>query len=132
MIGMMIVSGYLFKKMSENPLPSGFLSRHGVKEKHQPLYQKLVDDMACPYPDLMTVQMIAELTGYSVKTVRRWTAFGHIRWFQNGLKHLAPKELVIRHMMSENFRTIANKSWKHDKIIQQLIDATNKEDKKHV
>ena len=45
MIGMMIVSGYLFKKMSENPLPSGFLSRHGVKEKHQPLYQKLVLNM---------------------------------------------------------------------------------------
>ena len=40
MIGMMIVSGYLFKKMSENPLPSGFLSRHGVKEKHQPLLSK--------------------------------------------------------------------------------------------
>ena len=32
--------------MSENPLPSGFLSRHGVKEKHQPLYQKLVLTMA--------------------------------------------------------------------------------------
>lgn len=46
MIGMMIVSGYLFKKMSENPLPSGFLSRHGVKEKRQPLYQKLVLTMA--------------------------------------------------------------------------------------
>ena len=42
MIGMMIVSGYLFKKMSEPPLPSGLLSRHGVKEKHQPSYQKLV------------------------------------------------------------------------------------------
>ena len=80
----------------------------------------------------MTVQMIAELTGYSVKTVRRWTAFGYIRWFQNGLRHLAPKELVIRHMMSEEFRTIANKRWKHDKIIQQLIDITNKEDKNHV
>ena len=35
-------------------------------------------------------------------------------------------------MMSENFRTIANKSWKHDKIIQQLIDTTNKEDNDHV
>ena len=46
MIGMMIVSEYLFKKISENPLPSGFLSRHGVKEKHQPLYQKLVLTMA--------------------------------------------------------------------------------------
>ncbi len=42
MIGMMIVSGYIFKKMSENPLPSGLLSRHGVKEKYQPSYQKLV------------------------------------------------------------------------------------------
>ena len=48
MIGMMIVSGYIFKKMSENPLPSGLLSRHGVKEKHQPLYQKLVLNMANP------------------------------------------------------------------------------------
>ncbi len=95
-------------------------------------YQRLLEELARPYPDLMTVQMIAELTGYSVKTVRSWTAFGHIRWFQNGLKHLAPKELVIWHMMSEDFRTIANKSWKHDKIIQQLIDATNKEDKNHV
>lgn len=46
MIEMMIVSGYLFKKIPENPLPSGFLSRHGVKEKHQPLYQKLVLTMA--------------------------------------------------------------------------------------
>ena len=46
MIGMMIVSGYLFKKMSENPLPSGLLSRHEVKEKYQPLYQKLVLTMA--------------------------------------------------------------------------------------
>jgi len=42
MIGMMLVSGYLFKKTPENPLPSGLLSRHGVKEKYQPLYQKLV------------------------------------------------------------------------------------------
>ncbi len=41
-----MVSGCLFKKMSENPLPSELLSRYGVKEKHQPLYQKLVLNMA--------------------------------------------------------------------------------------
>ena len=46
MIGMMIVSGYLFKKMSEPPLPSGLLSRHEVKEKYPPLYQKLILTMA--------------------------------------------------------------------------------------
>ena len=46
MIEMILVSGYLFKKTPENPLPSGLLSRHGVKEKHQPSYQKLVLTMA--------------------------------------------------------------------------------------
>ena len=39
MIGMMMVSGYLFRKVPENPFAIRFLSRHGVKEKHQPLYQ---------------------------------------------------------------------------------------------
>ena len=37
-----IVSG----KYLKNPLPSGLLSRYGVKEKYQPLYQKLVLIMA--------------------------------------------------------------------------------------
>ena len=107
-------------------------NRLGGELRSQQTAQRLLEELARPYPDLMTVQMIAELTGYSVKTVRSWTAFGHIRWFQNGLRHLAPTELVIRHMMSEDFRTIVNKSWKHDKIIQQLIDTTNKEDNDHV
>ena len=39
-------SEYLFKKCSRKPLLQGDLSHHGVKEKHQPLYQKLVLNMA--------------------------------------------------------------------------------------
>ena len=35
-------SEYLFKKCSRKPLLQGDLSHHGVKEKYQPLYQKLV------------------------------------------------------------------------------------------
>ena len=55
----------------------------------------------------MTVQMIAEMTGYSAKTIRTWTAFGHIRWFHNGSRNYASKELVLTDMMSEDFRSIA-------------------------
>ena len=39
-------SEYLFKKCSRKPLLQGDLSHHGVKEKYQPLYQKLVLTMA--------------------------------------------------------------------------------------
>ena len=79
----------------------------------------------------VTVQMIAEITGYSAKTIRTWTAIGHIRWFRNGSKNYAPKELVLAHMMSEEYRSIANRSWKHDKLVQQLIDMTSEEGNGH-
>lgn len=39
-------SEYLFKKCSRKLLLQGDLSHHGVKEKYQPLYQKLVLTMA--------------------------------------------------------------------------------------
>ena len=39
-------SEYLFKKCLRKPLLQGDLSHHGVKEKYQPLYQKLVLNMA--------------------------------------------------------------------------------------
>ena len=41
-------SEYLFKKCSRKPLLQGDLSHHGVKEKYQPLYQKLVLNMVNP------------------------------------------------------------------------------------
>ncbi len=41
-------SEYLFKKCSRKPLLQGDLSHHGVKEKYQPLYQKLVLNMVIP------------------------------------------------------------------------------------
>ena len=41
-----MVSGYFLGKCLKIPLPSELLSRYRVKEKHQPLYQKLVLTMA--------------------------------------------------------------------------------------
>lgn len=56
-----------------------------------------------------------------------WTAVGYLRWFRNGMKYYAPKELVIEHLMSEDFRTITGKSKKHRWIISQLNERTSKE-----
>ena len=43
---MITVSGYLSGKCPAKPLLQEDLNHHGVKEKHQPLYQKLVLTMA--------------------------------------------------------------------------------------
>lgn len=91
-------------------------------------YQQLLATLIAPYPDLLTVQMIAELTGYATKTVHTWTPQGYLRWFRNNAKYYAPKETVIRQMMSEEFRSITGKSKKHRWIINQLINMMNKED----
>lgn len=85
-------------------------------------YRQMITTLISPYPDLMTVQMIAELTGYSTKTIQTWTPQGHLRWFRNGVKYYAPKETVIEHMMGEEFRNITGKSKKHRWMILELID----------
>lgn len=43
------------------------------------------------------------------------------------MKYYAPKELVIEHLMSEDFRTITGKSKKHRWIISQLSERMSKE-----
>ena len=95
-------------------------------------YQQLLIDLLQPYPDLMTVHMVSDLTGYSLKTIYKWTPKGHMRWLQNGTSFYVPKEILIRHMMSEDFRSIAGKSEKHRSIINQLIQMTKKEETDNV
>ncbi len=43
------------------------------------------------------------------------------------MKYYAPKELVIKHLMSEDFRAITGKSKMHRWIISQLSERTSKE-----
>lgn len=90
-------------------------------------YRQMLNEILVACPDLMTVQMIANATGYSVKTIHTWTPLGYLRWFRNGSKYYAPKETVISHMMSEEFRNIINKSKKHWWMIAQLASQVNKE-----
>ncbi len=91
-------------------------------------YEQLIRSLAATYPDLMTVHMISELTGYSEATVHKWTPIGNIRWLRDGMQYYAPKELVIRHLLSEPFRNISGKCKKHRWILQQLSNMIDKEE----
>ena len=79
------------------------------------------------YHDLMTFQDISDLTGYSLTTIHRWVANGLLRVFQRNVHSYVPKELVIRFLMSEEYRTIHMKSWKHYSLLLELQDMMNGE-----
>lgn len=83
-------------------------------------YKSLLLRNLCGYPDLMTVDMLAELTGYSKSTVLSWQKAGYIRWFVNRQQRYAPKELVLQHLLSKEFRNIRNKSQTHKEWVQEL------------
>ena len=51
---------------------------------------------------------------------------GILRWFQDGPRLYAPKELVIRHMLSGGFQGIGRKSAKHEEIIRRLSEIITK------
>ena len=77
------------------------------------------------YPDLMTAAAISQLTGYSKKTVLTWASLGVIRWFKNAQQQYTPKELVMKHLLSREFREIRNKSDTHEEWIRELMENMN-------
>ena len=99
-------------------------------EKEIQRYQKQVLALAARYPDLMTVDMVVDLTGYTKKTIFDWVASGKLRAFRRKRKYYIPKELVTNYMLSDSFREIGNKCVKHNQLIAQAF-ADKKEDKDH-
>lgn len=89
------------------------------------VYQRLLVRKISVYPDLMTAAAISQLTGYSKKTVLTWASLGMIRWFKNAQQQYAPKELVMKHLLSREFREIRNKSDTHEKWIWELMENMN-------
>ena len=99
-------------------------------EKEIQCYQKQVLELTARYPDLMTVDMVVEVTGYTKKTVFDWISAGKLRAFRRKRKYYIPKELVTNYMLSDSFREIGNKCVKHSQLIDQAF-ADKKEDKDH-
>ena len=115
------------------PLPSGKLSDHRAIDKIEydeytlDCYHLLLLAKVEYYHDLMTFQDISDLTGYSLTTIHRWVTNGLLRVFQRNVHSYVPKELVIRFLMSEEYRTIHMKSRKHYSLLLELQDMMNGE-----
>ncbi len=80
------------------------------------LYQSRMEQL----PDTLTVRDIIKVTGYSVKTIRKWCHNGVIHCFQMKHAYMIPKDCLLAFMMSARFRKIGTKSDYHRRLIEDL------------
>lgn len=83
--------------------------------------RQLFSDILAPYPDLLNVSDIVEITGYCSTTVVNWCEKRYIHRFLIRRKYLIPKESLLDFMMGQRFCNIGMKSERHRAYISQLI-----------
>lgn len=72
------------------------------------------------YPDVLSVQQVAEITGYKDATTARWCSCKKLYHFCISGKLKIPKVSLLEFMMSVDFREIRTKSKKHREFIMDL------------
>ena len=77
-------------------------------------YIELLSD----YPDVLTTQVVSEITGYGKTSINNWCNQGHIKSFRkNNVNHI-PKVYLVEFFCSTYFRTITCKSPWHIRTLQ--------------
>ena len=77
------------------------------------------------YPDVMTVEQVAQFTGYCKNSVGRWCSKQQVKCFFIRQRFYIPKEYLLDFLVSRYFIGITVKSAKHQKFnreIRQLRD----------
>ena len=75
-------------------------------------------ELPSDYPDVLTTQVVSEITGYGKTSINNWCNQGHIKSFRkNNVNHI-PKVYLVEFFCSTYFRTITRKSPWHIRTLQ--------------
>lgn len=106
--------------------PDGFYKHAGCKKapsfdevfKKDDLVtmRKYYEECLINYPDVMTIEQVAEFTGYCKTSVRAWCSKQEIKCFLIRQRFQVPKEYLMDFLVSKYFIGIAVKSAKHRKF----------------
>lgn len=82
--------------------------------------RKYYEECLISYPDVMTIEQIAEFTGYCKTSVRAWCSKQEVKCFLIRQRFQVPKEHLLDFLVSKYFIGIAVKSPKHRKFNEQI------------
>lgn len=72
------------------------------------------------YDDVLTIKQISELTGYGKNAINNWCLKGHLKAFRKNNMYLVPKVFLIDFFCSFYFRSITNKTFWHNRAINEI------------
>ena len=107
-----------FSKYKVPPAP--VVRRLDYKTVNQKAVQHYFEEQLAPYPDLLTVAQVAEITGYSQNVVSRWCRTGRIKTFTHQPKIYIPKPWALDFLLSEDYNSLVRKSQKHCAAIRRI------------
>ena len=87
----------------------------GPREQSPDKLEKLLayfESLMAPYPDVLSIDEVGELTGYSGSCISKWCAKDYLHHFHIGKKYLIPKPYLLDFMMGPYFRGIKYKPGK--------------------
>ena len=71
-------------------------------------------------PDVMSVEQVAQFTGYNKNSVSRWCGKKELKCFYIKQRYQIPKEYLLDFLVSRYFIGIAVKSVKHQRFNEQI------------
>lgn len=71
-------------------------------------------------PDVMSVEQVAQFTGYNKNSVSRWCGKKELKCFYIKQRYQIPKEYLLNFLVSRYFIGIAVKSVKHQRFNEQI------------
>jgi len=89
-------------------------------EENLAAMRQYYEDHLSGYPEVLTLEQIAQFTGYSLSSVRGWCSRQRMRYFCIRNRFFVPKEYLLDFLLSRSFIGIAAKSAKHRKMIEQI------------
>ncbi len=108
-----------FPKHKVPPAPA--VRRLDDKTVDRKSVRRYFEEQLAPYPDLLTVAQISELTGYSRNVVSRWCCTGRLKAFTHQPKIYVPKLWMLDFLLSEEYNAITRKCRKHCSMIQEIL-----------
>jgi len=80
--------------------------------------RRYYDEQFIMFHDVLNIQDLSKMLGYSGKTVLKWINMDEIKFIKYKLSYKIPKEWAIDFVLSKTYRTMSRKSDKH---IQHLL-----------
>ncbi len=84
-------------------------------------YQKACQHALYDLPDVMTIQQVKKVIGYSEKTIQIWCKTGRVFSIRIRCHSLVPKVSLYEFMVSQDFQSIKNKSVSHWDILSYAV-----------